>query len=312
MKRIFARTTVFVFIFVSIFYDVSFAVGELTYLWPVQSSANFYISRGVTDSHKGIDIVSSDENVLILATCAGTVEAADGVGCTHYSAGSADSCNGAMGNYVQIRHKDGRISTYMHLMYNGVFVKKGDVVQQGQVIGIMGSSGRSTAQHLHFQIGVSWENNIENTHPDVFPYIYTPETGLTPTLPPTDLEGDTDDLPIISLDAVSTLTPEATVTPKPSKKITVSKKKDKAIKVKVTRLEWKKIRLSWKAKKGQYFKVEYSKNGKKYKTIQKFAQKSYIDINISKKNYIRVQRYRISKNVKYLSKKTKLKLFYKL
>ena len=51
-----------------------------------------------------------------------------------------------------IQHADGNISLYAHLYENSITVSAGDQVGQGQVIGKMGSSGRSTGTHLHFEI----------------------------------------------------------------------------------------------------------------------------------------------------------------
>ncbi len=58
--------------------------------------------------------------------------------------------NGGYGNYIKIRHPNGSYTLYAHLSKN--FVKKGDYVKQGQIIGAMGSSGKSTGVHLHFEV----------------------------------------------------------------------------------------------------------------------------------------------------------------
>ena len=58
--------------------------------------------------------------------------------------------NGGYGQYVVIRHANGVQTLYSHLMRNDVGV--GDWVGQGQVIGGMGSTGRSTGTHLHFEV----------------------------------------------------------------------------------------------------------------------------------------------------------------
>ncbi|MBI9103340.1 MAG: M23 family metallopeptidase [Spirochaetales bacterium] len=56
------------------------------------------------------------------------------------------------GNYILIRHKYGFQTKYAHLQR--VDVKEGDVVTQGQVLGLMGSSGLSTGPHLHFEVRI--------------------------------------------------------------------------------------------------------------------------------------------------------------
>ena len=54
------------------------------------------------------------------------------------------------GYYVKIDHGDGFSSVYMHMTH--YIVKKGDKVEQGEVIGYVGSTGTSTGNHLHFGI----------------------------------------------------------------------------------------------------------------------------------------------------------------
>ena len=54
------------------------------------------------------------------------------------------------GNYIVIRHERGYQSLYGHL--DKILVRKGQRVSQGQKIGLMGSTGRSTGPHLHFSL----------------------------------------------------------------------------------------------------------------------------------------------------------------
>jgi LysM repeat protein len=58
--------------------------------------------------------------------------------------------NGGYGNYVVISHPNGTQTLYAHNSSNLVSV--GDMVQQGQVIALMGSTGKSTGSHVHFEI----------------------------------------------------------------------------------------------------------------------------------------------------------------
>ncbi len=58
--------------------------------------------------------------------------------------------NGGYGQYIVIKHSNGTQTLYAHLSSNGVGV--GEIVGQGQVIGSMGNSGRSTGSHLHFEV----------------------------------------------------------------------------------------------------------------------------------------------------------------
>jgi murein DD-endopeptidase MepM/ murein hydrolase activator NlpD len=56
------------------------------------------------------------------------------------------------GYFVSINHGDGFTSTYMHMTH--YIVKVNQEVEAGEVIGYMGSTGRSTSSHLHFAL--SW------------------------------------------------------------------------------------------------------------------------------------------------------------
>ncbi|NUN64256.1 peptidoglycan DD-metalloendopeptidase family protein [Pseudanabaena biceps] len=86
--------------------------------------------------HQGIDI-AAPVGTPILAAASGVVE---------YSSWN----DGGYGNMIDIRHADGTITRYAHM--NDRFVKEGQTVTQGQLIGEMGSTGFSTGPHLHFEI----------------------------------------------------------------------------------------------------------------------------------------------------------------
>ncbi len=58
--------------------------------------------------------------------------------------------NGGYGNYVVISHANGTQTLYGHLANS--IVSSGQTVNQGQTIGYMGSTGRSTGTHLHFEV----------------------------------------------------------------------------------------------------------------------------------------------------------------
>ncbi len=58
--------------------------------------------------------------------------------------------NGGYGRMVEIEHEDGITTRFAHM--SKIAVKVGDVVQRGTVVGKVGSSGRSTGPHLHYEV----------------------------------------------------------------------------------------------------------------------------------------------------------------
>ncbi|GMO60695.1 MAG: hypothetical protein Ta2D_06300 [Rickettsiales bacterium] len=63
--------------------------------------------------------------------------------------------NGGYGNLVTIKHKDGFLSKYAH--QSRILTKIGKPIKQGEIIGYVGSTGKSTGNHLHFEI---LKNNV--------------------------------------------------------------------------------------------------------------------------------------------------------
>jgi hypothetical protein len=87
------------------------------------------------------------------------------------------------GYWVRIRHANGIITRYMHMKKGSLKVKVGDKVKKGQTIGLMGSTGNSTARHLHFDL--SYPGKTQNgyyvasqnvTYVDPLPYILGTKT----------------------------------------------------------------------------------------------------------------------------------------
>ncbi|MCS7213515.1 MAG: M23 family metallopeptidase [Candidatus Calescibacterium sp.] len=114
---------------------------HLPTLWPVKgritSGFGYRVNPvdGEYQFHSGIDI-SAPEGTPVLSSASGKVVEV-----------AANHLNGL---YVRIRHINGIYTTYAHL--RKVFVSKGDYVKKGEIIGLVGSTGRATGKHLHFEI----------------------------------------------------------------------------------------------------------------------------------------------------------------
>ena len=98
--------------------------------------------------HYGLDIALSGCYSPIYAIESGTVLETN-AGCADISYGPGDYCGSGYGNYVWIAHPENVYAIYAH-MASDITVYPGQSVTKGQVIGYMGSSGSSSACHLHF------------------------------------------------------------------------------------------------------------------------------------------------------------------
>ena len=110
-------------------------------IWPVHGwlSAGYGMRAdpftGDRDFHPGLDI-SADKGTPIMATAAGRVEIA--------------APNGDYGNLVVINHGYGLVTRYGHLSKFAVW--QGRDVKRGDVLGYVGSTGRATGPHLHYEV----------------------------------------------------------------------------------------------------------------------------------------------------------------
>jgi murein DD-endopeptidase MepM/ murein hydrolase activator NlpD len=110
-------------------------------IWPAQGWLTDAFGRrsdpitGDEAFHNGLDI-SADRGQPVYATADGTVR----------SAASA----GAYGNMITIDHGFGLVTRYAHLQ--AFKARAGDTVRRGDVIGLVGSTGRSTGDHVHYEV----------------------------------------------------------------------------------------------------------------------------------------------------------------
>jgi murein DD-endopeptidase MepM/ murein hydrolase activator NlpD len=106
------------------------------YIWPSQGILTSGYGWRWGRMHRGIDI-AGPIGTPIVAAAPGVVS-------------FAGWNSGGYGNLVEIEHPDGSLTLYAH--NNRILVNKGQKVTQGQQISEMGSTGRSTGPHLHFEI----------------------------------------------------------------------------------------------------------------------------------------------------------------
>lgn len=104
-----------------------------SFVWP----ASGYVSQGYRFYHKAIDIANKGGGP-ILAADGGTI------------IGAGWLANEGYGNRVMVDHGNGYVTLYAHM--SSVAVVAGQRVNRGDVLGQMGSTGRSTGTHLHFEI----------------------------------------------------------------------------------------------------------------------------------------------------------------
>ncbi len=114
---------------------------DIPSIWPTEGrvSSEFGEYRGLMGKrHEGIDI----------AAASGTPVRATADGKVLFTGWTDD-----LGNLVIIKHGDRYFTRYGH--NDKMFVKEGQLVKKGQVIATVGSSGHSTAPHLHYEV---WED----------------------------------------------------------------------------------------------------------------------------------------------------------
>ena len=108
------------------------------FIWPTQG----VITQNFSWYHPGIDI-ANNACPDVLAADAGVVTVPPFMA-------------GGYGNYVTIDHGNGYRTLYGHMQ--AIYVKTGQTVQRGDHIGKMGSTGRSTGDHTHFEVRLNGVN----------------------------------------------------------------------------------------------------------------------------------------------------------
>ena len=118
-------------------------IKEQPFIWPVigrvSSGYGFRFNGMRYGIHEGIDI-PMPKGTPIMASRGGVVK-------------RADSVLRGYGNLVIIDHGNGIETRYAHC--SAFAVKKGDIVQAGQIIAYVGNSGRTTSSHLYFEVAIN-------------------------------------------------------------------------------------------------------------------------------------------------------------
>jgi murein DD-endopeptidase MepM/ murein hydrolase activator NlpD len=123
------------------------APGSGAVRWPLDMS-NIRVGRGfgADGYHQGIDLLGP-QGTPEYAAAAGTVRVAG----NYYGYGNAVVLDSVINGQT--------VSTlYGHMVNGGVLVTPGQYVEAGQIIGLMGSTGSSTANHLHFEVRLNGGN----------------------------------------------------------------------------------------------------------------------------------------------------------
>lgn len=127
------------------------------FIWPVTTSKIITSPMGGrvspggigSTNHRGVDIGGVGTTSAALATKSGKVIIAKTVVYGSYG-------GSGYGNYVVLDHGGGYTTLYAHL--SSVSVSVGDMVTQGDTVGITGSTGNSTGPHLHYEVMINGVN----------------------------------------------------------------------------------------------------------------------------------------------------------
>lgn len=98
--------------------------------------------------HTGVDVNINVRGKSIVAVKSGTVVISTALK-------NANGTYRSYGEYVAINHHDGTMTLYAHMLAGTRQVSVGQEVSQGQVLGTVGSTGKSTGLHLHFEVRVN-------------------------------------------------------------------------------------------------------------------------------------------------------------
>ena len=120
---------------------------------------------GITRSHTGIDLGYHSEK--------GRLQGGENIRAAASGTVLEIGNNETSGNYIILQHEGGYTSHYAHIKKDGIKVEAGQKINDGAIIGEVGSTGRSTGNHLHFGIKQNGEwidpTSIDNLETHINP-----------------------------------------------------------------------------------------------------------------------------------------------
>lgn len=128
------------------------------FMWPANGRLTSGLGTRWGDFHAGIDIANKASGVPVVA-------AADGVVIRSYYSSS-------YGNCIFVAHSiNGQVYTTVYAHMSSRIASSGQVVNKGQQIGVMGNTGQSFGQHLHFELHKGEWNAAKSNAIDPIPYL---------------------------------------------------------------------------------------------------------------------------------------------
>lgn len=112
--------------------------------------AGIYTGGSPTREHNALDLIGT-WHARIVAAASGIVKEK-----WYVPDGKRRTGHPIYGGYIVIEHPDGSQTEYAHC--SAIYVKQGDIVEQGQVIGRQGDTGMADGEHVHFGIIINGEH----------------------------------------------------------------------------------------------------------------------------------------------------------